>query len=361
MNYFVTLLLCFSVITVVSCKKDKPIIDDTDPPASTGCHSSLSATTDVDGYGILNRLPGIWNGPVYSPTPLGNFPEWIVDFRPISPAQISSKSDLDSINDIFMSFFIVKHNCRYKVAFRNGGGFAGNVRNSYMIVDSVYETANSAFYRFSDPVAGKNRVHTTLTFKQDSIRMFTYTNHYNTYPQPQLHMQWLTKRQDLTASQPAKDLFNFPTKQLVRDFSSTFDGLAESIFYSNASDPYPESEQPYLGQGQINVQITNPASPDPANKTLIFLTTQPLFNGFTFQAANLIYRSRLVFIAASANSGFLFNYLHPGTYYVNAVYDSNGDLNFSSGDYMNSNFDVPLVVNPESESAANVTINFEIP
>ena len=355
--YFSVLLIAISL----SCKKDKQKDNDDNPTNPIDCNASITSSTNVHGYGILERLPGIWNGPVYSPTPLGSFPQWIVDFRPISQSQVSSKSELDSLNDIFMSFFIVKHDCKYKIAFRNGGGFAGHVRNSYMIVDSVYEDANMAFYRFSDPISGGNRVHTNITFKQDSIKMFTYTNHYNTLPQPQLHMQWLSKRQDLTSAQSAISAFNFPAKVMVRDFTTTFDGLTESIFYSNAADPYPENQQPYLGQGQVNVQITAPATPDPSKKVLIFLTTQPLFNGFTFQPGNLIYRSRLVFVGAQAQTGFLFNYLHPGTYYVNAIYDNNGDLNFSSGDYMNSNFDVPMTLAPNGQTSANVVINFQIP
>lgn len=70
----------------------------------------IDNSSNVKGYSILEKLPGIWNGPVTSPTPLGSYPEWIVDFRPISPSQVSAKNELDSVNDIFMSFFIVKHN-----------------------------------------------------------------------------------------------------------------------------------------------------------------------------------------------------------------------------------------------------------
>ena len=101
------------------------------------------------GYGILGRLKGIWNGPVTSTTPLGGYPEWIVDFRPISASQISARNELDTLNNIFMSFFIVKYNNQYTMAFRNGGEFSGSQRVSYFLADSVSETANSAFYRFA--------------------------------------------------------------------------------------------------------------------------------------------------------------------------------------------------------------------
>jgi len=53
--------------------------------------------------------------------------------------------------------------------------------------------------------------------------------------------------------------------------------------------------------------------------------------------------------------------MHPGDYYVNAIYDENGDFNFSSGDYMNSSFDIPLTLSSEGTASASVDINFQIP
>src|SRR5438105_508835 len=83
----------------------------------------------------LNDLSGIWDGPVTSTTGLGSYPEWIVDFRPVSGAQVSAKNELDSVNDILMSFFIVQHAGAFKMAFRNGGGFAGSKRIAYAMID----------------------------------------------------------------------------------------------------------------------------------------------------------------------------------------------------------------------------------
>lgn len=344
-------LYLFAVL-LTGCKDDKPEEPIEDP--------SVNAE-EVKGYGIMSKLPGIWNGPVSSPTPLGGYPEWIVDFRPISSAQISAKNELDSLNDIFMSFFVVKHDNEMKIAFRNGGGFAGATRNSYMVCDSVSEVSTHAYYRFADPVSGGNRVYTEVTFKDDSLIMHTYTNQYNTLSTPVTHMIWKADLRDASSASGAIGHFNYPQKTMVRDFTSTFTGLTEAIFYSAAQDPYPEDQQPYLGNSTVNIQITNPASIDPNKKVLIIITTQPLFSGFNFLAANLKYRSRYVFVSTAANTSFNFNYMHPGDYYVNAIYDSNGDYNFSSGDYMNSSFDVPFTLAPESSVTSNVNINFLIP
>ncbi len=342
-----------------NAKKDDgscEFLDDSgtvDPP--------IGPSTDVMGYNIMNQLPGIWNGPVTSSTPLGGYPEWIVDFRPIAPAQISAKNELDSVNDIFMSFFIAKIGSEYKTVMRNGGGFAGDVRTSYMVIDSVVENSSFNYYRFSDPAGGETRVHTEVTFKDDSLIMHTFTNDYNTLSTPVSHMKWTADLRDLTSAQDAIANFNYPQKQEVIDFTTTFDGQNEAVYYGNVADPYPESDQPYVGSCDLTVNITNPASVNGSKKLLVIITTEPLFSGMTFQAANLDFRSRYVLLNAQSTCGYNFNYMHPGDYYVNCIYDENGDFGFTSGDYMNSSFDSPLTVSAETTGAKAVTIDFLIP
>lgn len=361
-RYFLSTVLILSIILISSCSKKEEEENQCPAPTAAGCNlPTISASSNVEGSGILEKLPGIWNGPVYSPTPLGSFNEWIVDFRPISASQVSAKNELDSINDIFMSFFIAKYDCEYKMAFRNGGGFAGQQRNSYMIIDSLNEGPTESFYRFVDPISGGNRVYTDVLFKPDSLIMHTYTNQFNSLSEPVTHMIWRAKLRDQTSTQDAITLFNFPQKQLTRDFSSTFTGLPEAVFYSTADDPYPESQQPHLGNTNVNINISSPAVIDPSKKILIIVTTQPLFPGFVFTASNLDYRSRYVFVDAGSSVSFNFNYMHPGDYYVNAIYDENGDFNFSSGDYMNSNFDVPFTLSSEGVANSSVNVDFMIP
>ena len=330
-------------------------------PSDSSENIVIDPGTEVIGYSILEKLPGIWNGPVTSPTALGGFPEFIVDFRPISSAQISAKNELDSVNDIFMGFFIAKHAGEFKVVFRNGGGFAGQVRTSYMLIDSVSEIGGVSFYRFIDPAGGKERVNTTVTFKNDSLIMHTFTNQYNTLSTAVTHMKWSADLRDATSAQDAINLFSYPKKEQVTDFTSTFDGETEAVYYGNIGDPYPEADQPHVGISNVNINISNPATVNTGKKVLISITSQPLFNNFIFQVQNLDYRSRYVFIDAATNCNFSFNYMHPGTYYVNCIYDDNGDYNFSSGDYMNGSFDVPLVLGSEQTISKNVNIDFQIP
>lgn len=260
-----------------------------------------------------------------------------------------------------MSFFIVKHNNEYKIAFRNGGGFNGSVRNAYQVLESFTESQSESHYKFSDPVAGENRIHTNIVFKQDSLIMHVFTNQFNTLPTAVTHMKWRAKLKDFSSTQNAISLYNYPKKEITKDFSVTFDGASDAIYYSASSDPYPEEDQPYLGNTTVNINTINPLTINPNNKIIISITTQPLFNGFIFLPNNLKYRSRYVFVDAATNTSFNFNYMHPGSYYINAIYDNNGDYAFSSGDFMNSSFDIPFTLTNKGNVNTNVTIDFQIP
>ena len=351
------LVLSFAV-SVVSCKNDKDAPGDDNTTPSVG---PISSSSEVTGYNMLEKLPGIWNGPVTSSTPLGSYAEWIMDMRPVSAAQVSGKSELDTQNDILLGFFIVKHGNAYKMALRNGGGFAGNKRIAYAVIDSVVETSSESVYRFSDFRAGKNRVYTEVTFKGDSMIMKVYTNKYNTLASPQMHMVWRAKRMDSSSVQPAIAQFSFPQKQMVKDFSTTFDSKPEAIYYDLNSDPYNESMQPHLGRTDVTVNVSSslPAV-DPNKKIFLLITTQPLFSGMTFNPAQMKFRSRYVFIP-STSQAFTFNYMHPGSYYLYAFYDNNGDGTFSSGDYMSSNLNNTFMLNAQGAAAASATLDVVIP
>ncbi|MDF2453242.1 MAG: hypothetical protein K0S26_2746, partial [Bacteroidota bacterium] len=149
MKYTKILLLALLVVGMTSCKSCKDKKSEEEAPEEPVNGPTVDNTL---GYGVLNKVKGIWNGPVSSTTGLGSYPEWIVDFRPNAENQISAKNELDSLNDIFMSFFIVKYNNEYKVAFRNGGSFVGMKRSSYFLADSVSETASQSYYRFSEVI-----------------------------------------------------------------------------------------------------------------------------------------------------------------------------------------------------------------
>lgn len=345
-------------LLIAGCNKDKKN-EDTIPPVNppTNPYTDINNTF---GFGLLNKIKGIWNGPVTSSTPLGSYSEWIVDFRPISENQISAKNELDTMNDIHMSYFIARYNNEYRVCFRNGGSFGGQTRVSYFLADSVSETLSQSYYRFAEIIKGRSRAYTEVIFRNDSLIMKSYTNKYNTLTTPALHMTWAAKLQDTTSYQQAVANFNFPKKTLTKDFSSTFTGQTEAIYYSiTGGDPYNENQQPHLGKTTINYTYAGTYTPNPSKKVFIIITTQPLISGFSINTTNLKTRSRYVILSSTSNS-FVFNYMHPGTYYVYALYDNDGNNNFSSGDWVSA-ANTSFTLTNQGTTNASVQINFTIP
>ncbi len=354
----INILLLTALIAFASCKTKKTE-EEPPPPATTGNSTPTPDVNNIFGYGVLKKIKGIWNGPVTSTTPLGGYPEWIVDFRPISENQISAKNELDTLNDIHMSFFIALYNNQYKVAFRNGGSFNGMKRVAYFLADSVSETVSNSFYRFTEILKGKTRAYTEVILRADSLYIRSYTNKYNTLPSSSPHMVWSAKLQDSTTCIPAMTNFSFPKKTQTKDFSSTFNGQTEAIYYNSPSDPYPETAQPYLGKTNAGYSFANTYTPVPTKKVFLIVTTQPLFSGIVFNAANLKFRSRYVVLAAN-DLNFTFNYMHPGTYYFYALYDNDGNNVANSGDWI-STANTTFTLTNQGTANTSTQINFTIP
>ncbi|MCS7074544.1 MAG: hypothetical protein NZ108_08765, partial [Bacteroidia bacterium] len=146
MKQFIRLFSFLLLVSVVlSCKKS----EEPKPTPPTPTDTTTIQARGIVGFSFLNRLPGIWNGKLTSHH-LGVFPEWVVDFRPIAESSLMGKSELDRNNDIFMGFFPVNKGTDSLLAFRNGGHFVGATRVSYLVVDSISESASRSYYRFVD-------------------------------------------------------------------------------------------------------------------------------------------------------------------------------------------------------------------
>jgi hypothetical protein len=345
-------LIIALAIVVFSCKDKKP---ENNPPID----EEQPTAEEVIGFNVLDKIKGIWDGPVTSTTALGSYPKWVVDFRPISASHISAKNELDILNDIHMAFFVTKYNGKNYVAFRNGGMFNGNTRTSYFLTDSVSETSSHSFYRFSEIIKGRSRAYTEVIFKGDSVTINSYTNVYDTEATAVPHMTWKAKRKDLTACANAVSNFNFPQKVIAKDFSNAFEGAEEAIFYNaGAGDPYTEDIYPYLGQSTVNYSYQG-VTPNASNKTFLLVLTQPLFSPTGYNPSSMNHISRYVTLASN-DLDYVFNYMHPGSYYVYAIYDANGDGVFGSGDYINYNAGT-LSLSSESTASSSVVVNFQIP
>lgn len=348
-NFFVVIFL---LSTLTQCKPDKAGNGNTVPPA-------LTDATPVKGYALLSKVCGIWNGPVTSTTHLGSFPEAPMDFRPISAAQVSCKNDLDPNNSLFMSFFIVYTGSEYQVAFRNGGTFAGMIRTSYMTLDSVLETQSASYYRFVDFKKGAQRAITEVSFWDDSMHIRVFTNKNNTQASATIHMDYRAGLQTADAYQAAKTALSFPKKQLVKDFSTTFQSVTESIFYAVATDPYPETAQPYLGKATLSYTFAPNITIVPGAQVILLASTQPLIGGTGPILANYKTRSRYVIITNPTTS-FVFNYMHPGSYYLYALADNNSNGIMDSGDFV-STANTAFSLTELGTVSQSTQINFQIP
>ncbi len=327
-------------------------------PAAARTDNSEMKGVDVEGFGILKRIPGLWHGPVFSSTPAGSFDDWHVDFRPVSPGQVSQYSTLDADTLNYISFFIVKHGGRLKVAMRTEGVFQNKGCVTYEVIDRARET--EGYYRFSDFQAGPRRAYTEFRFRGDGFVMEVYTSRFNRDYPLSLHSRWTAKLGDRGAVSGAMEHFNFPRPVMVKDFSDVFAGMKESIYFTFEKDPYGSASQPYVGS--VNVRISHQGGPGVARgeKTLLLLTVKPLFEGIKYKKENLRYLSRYAYVPARATR-HIFRNVHPGTYYLYAFNDVNNDRKHLTGDYMSSNVNNVITVAPGSTVAADAVIDFIMP
>lgn len=320
--------------------------------------SGIKDSDTVKGYGILKRLPGLWNGPVFSSTPAGSFEKWYVDFRPVSAGQVSQFSMLDSQTVNIISFFIVKYKGELKVAMRTEGCFAKKCCVTYEVIDSVNEA--SGYYRFVDFISGKKRAFSEFVFNGNEMKMSVYTNKFNKEKSPQLHSVFQATLTDTIATLIPVKYFDFPQPLMIKDFCDVFKNMTESIFFDLENDPYKSSAQPYVGSLSITVSIDSALKTKSSDEICILLTTRPLFSGIKYNAENMNYLSKYVYFPVGTTS-FTIKNIHPGKYFLYSFSDINNDKKHLSGDYMSSDVNKSIEVFPDKTSEVNTTIDFVIP
>ncbi len=335
------------VISLLSTCRKKTPPDTSTPPAQ-----------EPLGYSLLRHLPGIYHGPVISTTSVGDFPFWGVDFRPVHAGQVGGRSELDSANNIHLNFFIAQYQNRRVLCFRNGGYFQGMERITYLIADSIVD---GRYYRFVEPITGGRRAYAEVLFpSSDSLIIAAYTTKMGTRPQPVLHMRWKARKTYDSAYQKASTHHGYPQPTVVATLDAALQGRSEAIWYSPiTNDPYPESAQPYTGFLRASYQHASGYSIDPQRSVFLFLTVKPLIENYNYHPERLATLSRYVVLKANENH-FFFKHVHPGRYYLYALYDQDGSGGASSGDW----FSVPGVeieVPSRDTAAITVSINFRLP
>ncbi|OHD53780.1 MAG: hypothetical protein A2Y33_02680 [Spirochaetes bacterium GWF1_51_8] len=315
-------------------------------------------SNSVMGFGILSRLPGLWSGPVFSDTPAGSFENWYVDFRPVSPGQIAQYSTLDADTVNYLTFFIVLHDGKLKVAMRTEGVFQNKGCVTYEVIEIADE--EKGYYKFADFQAGDKRAYTEFKFSGDSFVMEVYTSKFGKVYPLELHSRWEAKPGDKKSAETAIKEFAFPQPVMVKDFTDVFKNMNESIYYTFESDPYPSKSQPYVGEVKVDIVIDKNLPLTPQNGLFLMLTTESLFNGIKYDKEKLKYTSRYIYLKGDIRT-YTFKNVHPGKYFIYAYADLNNDRKYLQGDYMNSDIQKSFIVPPNGKAETAVTIDFMIP
>ncbi len=316
------------------------------------------ADEQVLGYGILERILGQWSGPVTTTTPAGSFEAWYVDFRPISSGEVAQYSNVDADTVNYVNFFIVRHEGRLKVAMRTEGVFMEQGCVTYEVIQEADEP--NGYYRFADFVAQDRRAYTEFTFSDEQFVMDVYTNRFNQVSPLESHARWTATLGSRKAATETAEALDYPQPEMVRDLTDAFRYMSESIYFNLAIDPYKAEDHPYVGEVTVNIDIDASLAVEPSDELFILLTTESLFEGNVYQPDNLKYFARSVFLPADTTS-HTFTNVHPGTYYIYAYNDVNGDKRHLSGDYMSSDFDHSFTLAPEGHATVDTVIDWVIP
>ena len=283
---------------------------------------------------------------------------WYVDFRPVSPGQVSQYSTLDADTLNYLSFFVVRHEGRLKVALRTEGVFQNKGCVTYEVVDTVDESRG--YYRFSDFRSADSRAFTEFTFGEDEFVMDVYTNRFNSVSPLELHSRWTATLGDRSAAAESVALFEFPQPVMVKDFSEVFRNMSESIYYTFENDPYSSASQPHVGEVTVEISVDESLSIDSSHELFLLLTTESLFRGLKYVEDNMRFVSKYVFLPVGTTS-YTFANVHPGRYYLYSYNDIHGDKTHKSGDYMSSDINRVFTVPARGSVTVETEIDFVIP
>lgn len=343
------------LVSIASCMSTR----DPDADVHTWDDRAVrSARSDVLGFGILYRIPGQWNGPVTSDTPAGDFPVWYVDFRPVSPAQISQFSTVDPSMNNYVTFFVVKHAGELKVAMRTDALFRNEGCITYEVIQEADE--DRGYYKFADFQSGDDRAYTVFEFKENTFEMRVYTNKFNTLRDPSLHSTWNAERTTMAWAVRAIEHFDYPKARMVRDFSDVFGNAHESVFFDTENAPYPSADEPYVGSVTFHITVADDLPTSPTDELFVMLTTKPIFDGFRFDPQRLEYISKFAYLPIDRRT-YTLTHIHPGKYYLYTYNDIDGDRQHTSGDYMASRWEHVVVVEPNENTTVDTHIDYVIP
>src|SRR5262245_2531577 len=120
--------------------------------ARFGPKAPPGALAKLAGVGVMERIAGMWTGPLQSETSAGNFPLMNLDFRAVGAGAVFARSDLDADNGIRMLFAVERHEGADRLVFRSRGLFFGFVRDTRAALEE--ESAGEGRWRFCSMKGG---------------------------------------------------------------------------------------------------------------------------------------------------------------------------------------------------------------
>lgn len=263
--------------------------------APSGTSSDAGSGTDTGGMAddagataLLERLPGLWVGPVDSNTSVGDFATMNMDVRAADAKVLFSRVDLDPDNSLRFAFSFEEHDGNVELVYRNGGEFQGILRDTRTVL--VEADVEQERFRFCALSAGCAYVDATFDFDGPDDLLLDVD------VMGMMHIDWPARRAE-TRSVP---------------------------------DPFPSSPEPNADDAAFPPMPTlratlswNEPLEAPTDVWLILSTTDC---GFTPGSCS---PSRFLEVSAptgATEAEILFEQIHPGEYKANAILDRNGNV-----------------------------------
>ena len=307
--------------------------------SGTGGTTGSVGGAAVAGTQLFTRLAGLWSGQA-GETPLGSFPLVNMEFRGVDGQWLFGRVDLDAQNSLRYGLSVEDLEGTPTLVYRNGGYFQGDLRDLTTQLADFDDDAGTYHFCAADPTClyvngicipergGCGFVDALFTFTAPGQLVF------NAHVNGQEHEIW-------TASRKSTDALPSPFP----------------------SDPTPVSADggwPLMPQLSVTVSWTTPLAN--ATNAWVILSDTPC--GTTFSCTP----SRTLLTAADAgatSATLLFDQLHPGTYYANALLDVADDFELTltpqPGDLVAIPEDQSIPISAVGLTSANLAVNFALP
>ena len=195
--------------TSASATSESGSVDASSGEAASAETGSSESGGDPQGLDLLDRLGGLWLGPV-TMTPLGNFATMNMDIRAADERTLFSRVDLDASNALRFSFALENHSGSDVLVYRNGGLFSGLSRDTR----TVLHEAQGDQYRFCALDGGCDYIDALFDFDAPDQLLL------DVKVMGEAHVYWLAERVE-----PSSVPDSFPAAGSAGDGSQDFPPL----------------------------------------------------------------------------------------------------------------------------------------